>query len=211
MDIVADASAAIRHFLQFGLNGPTKYDDVGEAYLRLYGLLSAAYIQQQAVLKIYELMNVPNPKTLRQKLDTLEIRDLRHRLASHSTDYANKSTQSIETYVPIRIGVGGYGCTYTDNETSSHKSVNLENAVKSHCTLLTEAMDTVYEKSIRTLYKGQGKKLQEAAQRLEDLRTTKGGGFVLRFPKGGKLVIHTAAPRNLTSRSTRTRRKRRAG
>ena len=211
MDIVGDASAAIRHFLQFGLNGPTKYEDIGEAYLRLYGLLSAAYIQQQAVLKMFELMNVPNPRNFRRELDGLEIRDLRHRLASHGTDYANRATQSTETYVPIRIGVGGYGCTYTNNETSQHRTVNLEDALKSHCELLAETIDTIYEKAIRTLYKGQTKKLQEAEKRLEDLRTAKDGGLVVRFPKGGKLVIHTAAPRNLTSRSTRTRRRRRAG
>ncbi len=160
---------------------------------------------------MFELMNVPNPRNFRRELDGLEIRDLRHRLASHGTDYANRATQSTETYVPIRIGVGGYGCTYTNNETSQHRTVNLEDALKSHCELLAETIDTIYEKAIRTLYKGQTKKLQEAEKRLEDLRTAKDGGLVVRFPKGGKLVIHTAAPRNLTSRSTRTRRRRRAG
>ena len=49
MDIVDDASTAIDHVERFGLGGPTKYNDVGEKYLRLYGLLSATYIQQQSI------------------------------------------------------------------------------------------------------------------------------------------------------------------
>src|ERR1700758_4341697 len=46
MDIVDDASSAIQHVQTYGLDGPTKYEDIGEKYLRLYGLLSATYIQQ---------------------------------------------------------------------------------------------------------------------------------------------------------------------
>ena len=59
MDIIEDACTAINNFLNFGLNGPTKYNDIGEKYLRLYGILSSTYIQQEALLKLYRLMNVP--------------------------------------------------------------------------------------------------------------------------------------------------------
>ena len=59
MDIIGDACLAIDNFIRFGLDGPTKYNEVGERYLRLYGLLSATYIQQQAVIKLYQLVNVP--------------------------------------------------------------------------------------------------------------------------------------------------------
>src|ERR1041384_7357077 len=53
MDVVGDAALALRNFLRFSLDGPSRYEDVGERYLRLYGALSAAYVQQQAVLKLY--------------------------------------------------------------------------------------------------------------------------------------------------------------
>lgn len=80
MDIVGDASLAIDNFLEFGLDGPTKYDSTGERYLRLYGLLSAVYIQQEAVRKLFSLMNCPNPKQIKSKYDVLEIRLLRHQM-----------------------------------------------------------------------------------------------------------------------------------
>jgi len=198
MDVVGDASAAIRNFLQFGLDGPTRYQDAGERYLRLYGLLSAAYIQQQAVLKLFKLMNVPNPKTIKAKLDGLKIRELRHKLASHSTDYENPATQDIETYVPVRIGVSGFNCMYSQNRGKVLRSLDLEAAIEEHCRLLISVMDAMYAKAIQTLYKGQSKKLTELKERLEDLRIEKDGGIVLRSPQGGKLVIHTLADRNLT-------------
>jgi len=59
MDIVDDASSAIDHVQRFGIGGPTKYEEIGEKYLRLYGLLSATYIQQRAILTIYRILNVP--------------------------------------------------------------------------------------------------------------------------------------------------------
>jgi hypothetical protein len=65
MDIVDDASAAIDHVERFGLSGSTKYDDIGEKYLRLYGLLSATYIQQQSIGTIFRIMNLPDPKALK--------------------------------------------------------------------------------------------------------------------------------------------------
>jgi len=211
MDVVGDASTAIRNFLQFGLDGPTRYQDVGERYLRLYGVLSATYIQQQAALKLYKLMNVPNPRSVRAKLDALEIRDLRHKLASHSTDYLTGQGQAVATYVPIRIGVGGFHCLYTNNETTRHESVDLEKATEQHCRLIIAVLESVYEKAVRTLFKGHQKRLAEFNEKLTDLRTERDGGLVLRMGQDRKLVIHTMTQENLTSPPTRTRRKRRAG
>lgn len=210
MDVVGDASAAVRNFLQFGLDGPTRYQDVGERYLRLYGLLSATYIQEQAVLKLYELMKVPNPKNVKTQLEALKVRDLRHKLASHSTDYIAEKGKQIQTYVPIRMGLAGFHCLYADNERSKQESVDLEEGIEEHCRLLISTLDSVYEKAFRTLYKGQQKRLDEFSERLADLRTERDGGLVLRFAEDEKLVIHTFAQENLTH-STRTRRKRRAG
>lgn len=204
MDVVGDATAAIRNFLQFGLDGPTRYQDIGENYLRFYGLLSAAYIQQQAVLKLFRLMNVPNLKAIKAKLNDLQIRALRHKLTSHSTDYKNP-VGGIETYVPIRIGLSGFHCKYSQNRGKTLQSLDLEAAVEEHCRLLISVMDSMYAEAIQTLYRDQDKKLAELKERLQDLRIEKDGGIVWRLPQGGKLMIRTIVDRNRTTRSTRTR------
>lgn len=94
MDIIGDACLAIDNFLRFGLGGPTKYNEDGERYLRLYGILSATYIQQEAVLKLYQLVNVPPTlKEGKDMIDALEIRLLRHKLCSHSTNCYDKNSR----------------------------------------------------------------------------------------------------------------------
>jgi hypothetical protein len=211
MDVVNDASAAIRNFLRFGLDGPTRYQDVGERYLRLYGLLSATYIQQQAALKLYKLMNVPDPKDIQAKLNGLQIRDLRHKLASHSTDFLTGEGQAMATYVPIQIGVGGFHCLYTNNEETEHQSVDLENASEEHCRAIIAVLDRTYEKAMRTLFKGQQKKQAEFNQKLLDLRTERDGGLVLRMGQDKNLTIRTMTQENPTTPSPRTRRKGRTG
>jgi hypothetical protein len=116
MHIVGDASTAIQNFLHFGIDGPTRYEDVGERYLRLYGVLNATYIQQQAILKLYKLMNVPNPKDAKEKIEALRITEVRHKVGAHSVNYQNSNTSSIESFVPVRISLSGFNCEYINNE-----------------------------------------------------------------------------------------------
>lgn len=171
MDIVEDASLAIENFLRFGLDGPTRHPDVGERYLRLYGILSATYAQQQVVLKLYKLMNVPHPKEIKSKLDALDIRNLRHKLASQSTDYRPEEDQKkIETYVVLRSELGAFYCRYENNETGEQHGVDLEKGIEDHCRCLIRVLDSVCEKAARTLLKGHQKELSKFDARLEGLR-----------------------------------------
>ncbi len=62
MDIINDSLLGIENFIRFGIGGPTKYDDLGEKYIRLYGVLNATYIQQQALLNLYRISNAPDPE-----------------------------------------------------------------------------------------------------------------------------------------------------
>ncbi len=71
MDLVSDTASAIGNFLQFGLEGPTKYDNPGERYLRLYGVLNATYIQQAAILNLYRIVQVPNLKKAKKQVDSV--------------------------------------------------------------------------------------------------------------------------------------------
>ncbi len=156
MDIIEDACTAINNFLKFGFNGPTKYDDVGEKYLRLYGILSATYVQQEALVKVYQLMNVgPSLKETKQLVDTLLIRSLRHKLSSHSTNYHDRQSDSIQGYVPIRCDLDNFNCTYSKNGRGNHNSVDLKAALDEHLNMMVELLDKIMEKAIKTLFKGQ--------------------------------------------------------
>lgn len=213
MDVVGDASLALESFLNFSLDGPTRYEDMGERYLRLYGLLSAAYVQQQAVLKLYSLMNCPNPKTIRDEFDKLEIRTLRHQLASHSLDFVRPGESRTQAFVPVRVGLSGFSCTVTENICGATRTIKLDEAVKAHCVAVTSALDRIYEKSVKTIFKGQLAKIAKFNKKLEALRFVRAGNLILRFGEqdheGGVREIRMmfTVPRK-TSHSSKTSQKR---
>lgn len=191
MDIVRDACTAISNFLRFGLDGPTRYDDVGEKYLRLYGMLNASYLQQEAVLKLYKLTNVPNPKDAKSKIETLKIREVRHKLGAHSTDYRNNTTERTESYIPVQVSLSGFTCEYFNNESRSLTRVDFRECLNEHFEVLIDSMDKIYEKTVKTLYRGEKEKLEEFLEKLQDLRITKNGGLVVTSSEGRKIVIQT--------------------
>lgn len=217
MDVVSDASLAIESFLQFGLDGPSRHDDVGERYLRLYGLLSAAYVQQQAVLKLFSLMNCPNPKSLKAEFDKLELRTLRHQLASHSLDFKTPEAAAAQAFVPVRIGLNGFSCMVTENRGDRTRTVKLDEAIDSHCRKIVDAIDTILEKSIGTIFRGYAKRIKEFKEKLADLRSERDGNLIVRGPDGNKVLeirtvfVKPNKQRRITSRSTRSRVKRAPG
>ncbi|MGE0469585.1 MAG: hypothetical protein AB7L09_12475 [Nitrospira sp.] len=179
MDVVGDASLALGHFLRFSLDGPTRYDEVGERYLRLYGVLSAAYVQQEAVLKLYKLMNCSNPKTVQAELSALEIRTVRHQLASHSLDFLSVRGSRPQSFVPVRIALSGYTCVITENRGDRSRTVDLKEAINRHCLVLISVIDRIYEKSFKTLFRGQQNKLTEFQKKLADLRFVRDGNRIV--------------------------------
>lgn len=184
MDVVGDASLAIENFLRFSLNGPTRYDDIGERYLRLYGMLSAVYVQQEAVRKLYALMNCQNPKNVKAEFDRLEIRTLRHQLASHSVDYIESGEKKPQAFVPVRMDLEGFSCTVTENRGDRSRTIELDKAIIQHCMLVVSVLDRIYEKSIGTIFRGQDKKIEEFNKKLEDLRFERVGNIIIRANAG---------------------------
>lgn len=185
MDIVGDASLAMHNFAKFSLDGPTKYEEVGERYLRLYGLLSAVYIQQQALIKLYYLMNCPSPAEQKKRFELLKIRELRHKLASHGLDYLESDGSVPYAYVPVRMELQKYSCTITKNRGDSSETVNIGEALSEHCKLAVSILDSIYEKSVKTLFKGQRTRIDEFNEKLEELRAVKNGAVIIRAPQNG--------------------------
>lgn len=189
MDVVGDASLAIDHFLRFGLDGPTRYNDTGEKYLRLYGLLSAVYIQEEAALKLYSLMNCPSPKDIKAEFNQLEIRTLRHQLASHSVDFVESKDEKPQAFVPVRMDLGGFSCTVTENRGDQSRTIKLDEAIGEHCKAVISVIDRTYEKSIQTFFRGQNKKIEEYRKKLEDLRFESNGNIIIRTSDESKSEI----------------------
>lgn len=179
MDVIGDAALALENFLRFGLDGPTRYDSVGERYLRLYGLLSATYLQQEAALKLYQLMNCHKLGDVKKQLNGLTVRTLRHQVASHSVDYRRPDDGKNQAFVPVRIGLQSFSCDVTENRGDATRTVKLDEAVNEHCKLIVSILDSIYEKSVKTLFKGHSKRIEEFTNRLADLRFVRAGNGLI--------------------------------
>jgi hypothetical protein len=190
MDIISDAGEALDHVRRFGLTGPTKYNDEGEKYLRLYGLLSAAYIQQRSVLTLYKLMNVPNVKQAKKTFDELALVVLRHKLSAHGTDY--KEGGALHAYVPVRVSLRDTGITVARHAMPmDQETVDLTRAIAAHTKLMIDTMDRICAKTIQTLFKQDEKKHTKFSEALADLRIERDGGWVAKVPKGGPKIVIT--------------------
>lgn len=178
MDILGDASLAIANVLRFGLDGPTKYDQVGEKYLRLYGLLGATYSQQRAALKLHKLTSCPGVRQFQDKAKGLRATSLRHQIAAHSLDNMDEQGRVVAAFVPVRIDLGGFNCTVTKNRGDAMDSYDLLEAIKEHSEFVAEVMDVVYEKCARTFFKNDSMRRQSHLEKLRELRLIREGAMV---------------------------------
>ncbi len=189
MDIINDSLLGIENFIRFGMDGPTKYDDLGEKYIRLYGVLNATYIQQQALLNLHRLSNTPDLNKAEASVNLLTIRDIRHKLGAHSVDYSNRETSQTESFVPVRLTLGGMHCEYYNNSTLSNSSVDLATALNEHISLMNDMYTLIYEKLAKTIYKSNQEKYEKLIDELSDGKVMRDGGITIRNADGYRVLV----------------------
>ncbi len=188
-DILEDSNTAISHFLKFGTSGPTKYDDLGEKYLRLYGVLNASYLQQQAILNLYKFFQCPDPKSLRKKFNSLQIIELRHKLASHSANYDDQVSGDMHVFVPVRIELKDFEVSYFNHHNDDYSSSDLKKAIKEHLKLMCETYIMVVKKSVTTIYKSNPEKIEELMKKIDPLLKMTEGCNIMKNQQTGEFTI----------------------
>jgi len=171
LDVIGDTNLAIQHFLETGLNGLDENTDVGEKYLRLYGLLNSTYLQQEAIVVLYQKIFHWDKQKSKKLFRKSIIRKIRNKVASHSSDYYSGGVK--ESYVVIRNTLSKYTFEFMNNETSVREWVDLRECLEEHYYRIIDLLDRIYEKSIKTLYKGEKDKQEEQNKILLDLRKLK--------------------------------------
>jgi hypothetical protein len=135
MDVVEDTEAAKGSFVRFGLQGPTRYQDIGETYLRLYGVLNSIYLQQQAVVLIAKYSNCGDLASLKRRLDKSEIVTLRHKVASHNLECLEDG--SIKTYMTSRFELEDTAVATLD-EIDKYRTYDLKECIRSFDAIIIE-------------------------------------------------------------------------
>ena len=88
IDLLDDTEYAIINCFEYQL-GELKNikNDLGEIYLRLYGILNAVYLQMNAYSTLSNLLNYPHRKLIQKEFENLDIYKLRGIAGAHTTDY----------------------------------------------------------------------------------------------------------------------------
>lgn len=187
MDIVDQANAAIRNFLLFGLDGPTKYEDVGERFLRLYGVLNATYIQQEAIKQICKRFGLEAD----EEVKAIPIRDIRNKIGAHNPEQGSNK----RAHLTGQVSLSGFKCSYGHYETTDEQrtftsfpseDIDLKERVEEHCRTIIDILDRTYEELVKRFWEEDDSQYEKHRTELEDLRIEKDGGEVLRSG-GGKV------------------------
>jgi hypothetical protein len=183
MDLMEDTALAIQHFERFKIEGTDRHDELGEKYLRLYGLLNAVYLQQNAALNMYEVFRVSSKSDLKSKIDTLGITQVRHKLASHTLNYEDFDNKGTDFFIIVRAELKGDKVAFQSYLTGKSNIVNLSELLNDHTEIMITALDNICEKSINTLYKTNPDKQTEFDQKLKLVRLERDGDVVVRTPE----------------------------
>jgi hypothetical protein len=121
LDVAEDAMAAISCFLSGGIGS-----DVGERYLRLYGVLQAVFLQQSAVLMLCKLFlgTWTEPGALSA---WKELRSLRNLTVGHPVEQStgNHIRRSFVTQISLADNGFDYQVWHKDTSTSSFERAEL--------------------------------------------------------------------------------------
>ena len=191
LDTIGDTSYAIENFVKYKMDGPTKYNNHGEKFLRLYGFLNAVYIQQNSVCCIYNIFNVGSIEELKEKIEELTITQLLHKLASHNALYLSKEGTK-DTFITGQLHPNSDEIFYGSNLNRYSETVNLIYILNEHIEIMLEALDSLYDKLINTLYKTGPERRKEFLEELRLLRIEKEGGMVIRVSPDFNVIVTMA-------------------
>lgn len=152
-DVVGDTNLAIKHFEEFGLSGATKYDEVGEKYLRLYGILNAIYLHKEALLSLYNKFNIENSTKVQKEINDLKILHIRHKIGAHSVNYKNGS--DIECYTPSRITMTDKELEFYNMDISKHEfeTINLESLINEYLEAIFKIVEKLVNDFVSKIFK----------------------------------------------------------
>jgi hypothetical protein len=194
MDLVGDTNLAIQNFVRFQLDGPTRYEEIGEKYLRLYGFLNAVYMQQDAILALHRILNCHDENKVKDRIYNLDIRDIRNKLASHTLNYIDKREKGKKTPLfVVRVGLEGSRVSYSKGSRSRGKfeDEDIVPLLRDHLKVIVNALDGIVSHAIASIWEKNKREKRRFEVILEELREEKAGHIILKMGKGTKIIIKT--------------------
>ncbi len=167
LDTIGDSQFAITTFLNHKIENGNKFN-TGENYLRLYGVLSAVYIQQQAILKLSDLFKTGHQEKLKKDFEDLEITFLRHCISAHPINYSNNISKV--SFKIDRSSLNDNGLLNIIDESNNFKTYNIFQLLKEYISQAEKCLEVISQKLISNCYKTAKKKFEELNIELEKIK-----------------------------------------
>ncbi|QLG46895.1 hypothetical protein [Costertonia aggregata] len=161
--VIDDTELAKKSFKEFDLQGPSRHRDIGERYLRLYGLLNATYQQKLAVENLLEIHKVEKKKEHIKKLTDSELIIIRNKIGAHSANFLSTrddSEHKFDVYEISRPELERGKIRLLRNQ-NDFENYDLEKAINEFNELVEEILSIVIAKVISKIFNNQGKYFKE--------------------------------------------------
>jgi hypothetical protein len=182
--IIDDTELAKNSFKQFELQGPSRHKDIGERYLRLYGLLNSVYQQKLAIDNLMEVFKLPKQKEFSERLSKNELLILRNKIGAHPSNYRDVKEDSEHKFDVYGISRPNLQCDELKllRNQSDFEYYNLTKAIKDFDQFIEEILCEMTAKIIKKLFKNQGGIYAEF-QRINEIKngTMIVGKTIIRF------------------------------
>jgi cell fate (sporulation/competence/biofilm development) regulator YmcA (YheA/YmcA/DUF963 family) len=154
--VFEDTELAKENFEKFGINGPVKMSDVGEKYLRLYGILNSLYQQCLATINLIKLFKLENPKEQTQELKNSNCIELRNKIASHPSNYIEDfKTKEVNVYEISRHNLEKGEIKLLKNQ-SDFENYDLNESVNEFNDRIQVILNEILKKFIKTKFDNKG-------------------------------------------------------
>ncbi len=164
-DVIEDTELAKANFYKFHLSGPTKYDDDGEKYLRLYGILNAIYLQRQAICKLGTLFQVDDKNKKEKRIKKLQISELRNKIGAHATDYRKESSTVTTSYSINRCSLNMAALIINDEQ----DRYDLEKLIQEYDFEIEKYFYVIVDTAIKRIFKDSQKDAEQFKNKLHDI------------------------------------------
>jgi hypothetical protein len=170
MDCIDDTDLAISNFSKYGFN-ITKYQNMGENYLRLYGVLNSVYMQYNSLIQLIIANGGNNKKKILDKFKGLDICYLRNLIAAHPSTYMCDKENTIKPSQLQRYPLQDFKITINHDNI---KEYDLSKCISEYIQYFTE----IYLCLVSSLIKEDSSK-KEFVERLKDIKLELDGGVII--------------------------------
>lgn len=170
MYVFEDTELAKQDFEKFGIKGPSRHQNTGENYLRLYGVLNAVYQQSLATINLMEIFKLNEKNTLKNELKKTRCVELRNKIASHPSNYLSttEGDNSFDVYEISRHNLENGEISLLKNQ-DHFENYDLNKIIKDFDTKIQEVLSLIISKFLKKKFQNKGKHFIEF-EKLEKIR-----------------------------------------